>query len=400
MKKLLIATTALVATAGFAAAEITFSGGARFGVVHTGKIAAGAATVGVLDELGESTATADVNSTGGGSAGAEGDESNSADVAIIEEARLAAAGDQAALDSAAASFLASDDSTAAKDAREDASDNEELVAALTASQAAAAGAAGSAAKKSKNDVYNRITFNIDGSVVTDTGVEFFGKVRIRGGNKGDGATAASTISAPRVGVNVGSLTVAVGNINGAVDSTAGIYAGTVGLTGLGYSNLVVGGFDGFSSGGGGSNGVEVIYSMNGLGMHLSHSKLAAGDRTAVALTYAFGDWSVGLAHQSADLVVEEFTMVRVDGKIGDLTLGAAFGDNDVSIGDQFRVNAGFSVGAGTDITVYVKDTDLVGAETAFGVGFTHSLGGATLAGGVAENAKGNTVADLGVRFNF
>jgi outer membrane protein OmpU len=389
MKKLLIATTALVATAGFAAAEITFSGGARFGVVHTGKIAAGAATVGVLDEIGESVNTG---------AGVEGDESIAADVAEIEQARVDAITAQLDLDQDVQSELVgSADYDTAVDA---AADGRELIAALTASQAAAAGAAGSAAKKSKNDVYNRITFNIDGSVVTDTGVEFFGKVRIRGGNKGDVATVASTISAPRVGVNVGSLTVAVGNINGAVDSTAGIYAGTVGLTGLGYSNLVVGGFDGFSSGGGGSNGVEVIYSMNGLGMHLSHSKLAAGDRTAVALTYAFGDWSVGLAHQSADLVVEEFTMVRVDGKIGDLTLGAAFGDNDVSIGDQFRVNAGFSVGAGTDITVYVKDTDLVGAETAFGVGFTHSLGGATLAGGVAENAKGNTVADLGVRFNF
>jgi outer membrane protein OmpU len=389
MKKLLIATTALVATAGFAAAEITFSGGARFGVVHTGKIAAGAATVGVLDEIGESVNTG---------AGVEGDESIAADVAEIEQARVDAITAQLDLDQDVQSELVG---SAAYDAAVDAAaDGQELIAALTASQAAAAGAAGSAAKKSKNDVYNRITFNIDGSVVTDTGVEFFGKVRIRGGNKGDVATVASTISAPRVGVNVGSLTVAVGNINGAVDSTAGIYAGTVGLTGLGYSNLVVGGFDGFSSGGGGSNGVEVIYSMNGLGMHLSHSKLAAGDRTAVALTYAFGDWSVGLAHQSADLVVEEFTMVRVDGKIGDLTLGAAFGDNDVSIGDQFRVNAGFSVGAGTDITVYVKDTDLVGAETAFGVGFTHSLGGATLAGGVAENAKGNTVADLGVRFNF
>jgi len=34
MKNLLIATTALVATAGMAAAEINFSGGARFGVTY------------------------------------------------------------------------------------------------------------------------------------------------------------------------------------------------------------------------------------------------------------------------------------------------------------------------------------------------------------------------------
>ncbi len=34
MKKLLIASTALVATAGMAAAEVTFSGYGRFGVIY------------------------------------------------------------------------------------------------------------------------------------------------------------------------------------------------------------------------------------------------------------------------------------------------------------------------------------------------------------------------------
>ena len=43
MKNLLIATTALVATAGFAAADVTFSGAANFGVINTGGTAAVAA---------------------------------------------------------------------------------------------------------------------------------------------------------------------------------------------------------------------------------------------------------------------------------------------------------------------------------------------------------------------
>jgi outer membrane protein OmpU len=293
MKNLLIATTALVATAGFAAADVTLSGGARFGVVYNDALAT-----------------------------------------------------------------------------------------------------------NKTQVHNRMTININGSVETDTGVEFFGYMRVRGGNQGNGTTVNTQIGAPRVGAKIGGLTVAVGNINGAIDSTAGVYSGSVGLTGLGYSNVVVGGYDGYSSTGGGSNGVEVIYSMNGLGMHLSHTGQAAGDRTALALTYAFGDWKVALGHQSADLAAEEFTMVRVDGSIGDVTVGAAFASNDVTVGDKIRINAGFKVGAGTSIALFVTDTDLVGADTAYGLGFTHSLGGATLAGGVVETAAGNTVADLGVRFNF
>ena len=296
MKNLLIATTALVATAGFAAADVTLSGAARFGIVHN-----------------------DANATG------------------------------------------------------------------------------------ETEVHNRMTININGSVETDTGVEFFGYMRVRGGNQGNGANTAlsnTLIGAPRVGAKIGGLTVAVGNINGAIDSTAGVYSGSVGLTGLGYSNVVVGGFDGYSSQGAGRNGVEVIYSMNGLGMHLSHTGNVAGDRTALALTYAFGDWKVALGHQSADLAAEEFTMVRVDGSIGNVTVGAAFASNDVTVGDKIRINAGFKVGAGTSIALFVTDTDLVGADTAYGLGFTHSLGGATLAGGVVETATGATRADLGVRFNF
>jgi outer membrane protein OmpU len=120
----------------------------------------------------------------------------------------------------------------------------------------------------------------------------------------------------------------------------------------------------------------------------------------LALTYAFGDWKVALGHQSADLAKEEFTMVRVDGSIGDITLGAAFASNDVSVGDKVRINAGFKVGAGTSIALFVTDSDLAGDDTAYGLGFTHSLGGATLAGGIVEDSAGVSKADLGVRFNF
>ena len=290
MKNLLIATTALVATAGVAAAEINFSGGARFGVRH--------------------------------------DES-----------------------------------------------------ALT----------------STTGVTNRFTLNIDGTAETDGGMEFFARVRVRGGNTGDGATSASGVSAPRVGVRVGGLTVATGNINGAIDSLPGLYSGSVGLTGLSYSNVLVGGFDGFSSAGGGSNGVEVIYSANGLGVHVSHSSLVAGDRTALGLSYAFGDWNVALGHQAADLAAEDFTVLSATGSIGSASLGVQIAD--VAAGTAYRLSAGFEVGAGTNVAVFVADTDGA-SDTAYGLGFTHSLGGATLAGGVASDNAGLMHADLGVRFSF
>ena len=302
MKNLLIATTALVATAGMAAAEINFSGGARFGVTYDESLTPG-----------------------------------------VEETK----------------------------------------------------------------VHNRFTINIDGTAETDAGVEFFGRVRIRGENEGDGTTrgtAASSVSAPRVGARIGGLTIAVGNINGAIDGLAGVYSGIIGLTGLSFSNVVNNnqsggtfGFDSFSSGGAGTNGVEVIYSGNGFKAHLSDS--ATTNRTALGLSYAFGDWTVALGHQSSDTAGEDFTSIGVDGSIGTASVGAAYAANEGDF-DTFRINAGFEVGAATNVTVYVADNSGAGRETAYGVGFTHSLGGATLAGGIENDRAGLTRADFGVRFNF
>jgi outer membrane protein OmpU len=302
MKNLLIASTALVATAGVAAADINFSGSARFGVVY-------------------------------------------------------------------------DDSRATNE----------------------------------TEVHNRFTLNIDGTAETDSGVEFFARVRVRGGNTGDTTLSASGVSAPRVGARIGGLTVAVGNINGALESTPGLYDGNIGLTGLDWGSLPTnnsgaGAFawDSFSSSGAGSNGVEVIYSVNGFGVHVSQSSSQAGgtaDRTAINVSYNFSDWTVALAHQSSDVALEDTTLLTVAGQIGNVKVGLAHADNDGDF-DATRVNATFEVGAGTKVTAYYQANDGVGREDGYGLGFTHSLGGATLAGGVANSNTGATRADLGVRFNF
>jgi outer membrane protein OmpU len=296
MKNVLFATTALIATAGMAAAEINFGGSARFGVIYND-------AAGATDEL-----------------------------------------------------------------------------AIT----------------------NRFTLNIDGSVETDSGIEFFARVRVRGGNTGTGATGASGVSAPRVGMSVAGFTVATGNILGAYESAPGIYDGSVGLTGLGWGNLVGNttaaafDWDSFSSAGGGSNGVEVIYSNAGFGAHLSHSP--TNDRTAVSASYNFGDWTVAAAYQDGQTAANDKWALTAGGSLGNFGVGASYGDNNGLT--KWRLNGSASIGSGTTITAYVADEDTAGADMNYGVGFTHSLGGAVLAGGFAGTAAGDTLADLGVRFSF
>ncbi len=266
-------------------------------------------------------------------------------------------------------------------------------------------------------VQTRFTLNIDASVETDSGAEFFSRVRVRGENEtGEGdSTSASGVSAPRVGVRVGGFTVAAGNILGALESTPNLYGGSVGLTGLSYSNLPLHGastaanmggnrffWDSFSSAGGGVNGVEVIYSNAGFGLHLSHSEVS--QETAIHLSYNFGDWTVAVAASDDDdaAMDEEAFLLTIAGSLGAADVGLKIADVDIAGSDDVAatIYGSFDVGAGTEITAYASVTDHTGADDAFGIGFTHSLGGAVLAGGIASEFDGDTEADFGVRFSF
>ena len=262
-------------------------------------------------------------------------------------------------------------------------------------------------KPNELQITNRFTLNIDGSASTDTGLDFFARVRIRGGNTGTQGLGASGVSAPRVGVSYNNFTLATGNILGAYESAPGLYDGSVGLTGLGWHNLpgnVVGNrfaWDSFSSAGAGSNGLEVIYSNAGFGAHVSWSDVQADTRIAANVSYTFGDWTAAAAYQDSDTVADDKWLITFGGNIGDFGVGAAYGDNnDIT---KWRINGSYTFGAVTTVTAYVADEGgaaSTATDTGWGLGFTHSLGGAVLAGGVVGGPSGETLADLGVRFSF
>jgi outer membrane protein OmpU len=389
MKNVLFATTALIATAGMAAAEITFSGGARFGVIYDSGSSATAGGTGSLN-----AEAADI--TGG----TEGDEATNANLAtIVTEIGTRTTAVGTAQDTLNG-LVAGDAGYAA--AVQAVSDAETALADAEAAHAAAQGSGGTAAVEDSLGITNRFTLNIDGSAETDSGVEYFARVRVRGGNTGDGDTGASGVSAPRVGLSVNGFTFAVGNINGALESTPGLYSGAVGLTGLGWKNLptnTIGngywGWDSFSSSGGGSNGAEIIYSNAGFGAHLSHSPTT--EFTALNASYNFGDWTVAGGYQDGGDAAGDTWLLTAGGSFGNFGVGAAYADNDGTA--KYRLNGSATFGAGTTVTAFVADED-GSADTTWGLGFTHSLGGATLAGGVVGDEYGENQADLGVRFNF
>jgi outer membrane protein OmpU len=294
------------------------------------------------------------------------------------------------------------------------------------------------ATENETTITSRFRLQIDATAESDNGVTFGARARIQQDNDGaattnavdaDAASASGSYNATReeTGINgvrffarTGGFEVGVGNIYGAIDSMPGMYPVELGLTGLSYDYIINGAgaysatYSSDGNGAAGRNGVEVLYSMGDLSAHLSYSELDAstiagaavasnddleGERIEGYLAYTFSGWTVALGLQDSDKANDTEVALTVGGNVGvaDLTFGYA--DNGTG-GDAFAITAAFDIGAATRLTAVVLDQESY-SDTVYGVGVTHDLGGGTsLRGGIQNDNLGNTVADLGVRFNF
>ncbi len=348
MKKVLFATTALIATAGMAAADVTFSGDSRFGLKHTGEVAGTAGSAGYA------------------AAKSANDTAQAAVASYLDDDPTPTAAELAAL---------------------------QETANLTAAQVAAE-TAPVAAVDADTVITSRFTLNIDASVETNGGQKYGVRTRVR---SDDGSTAA--INAPRFYLNMGDISVGVGNIYGAIDSMPGLYAGSVGLTGLGWGNVASHfGALGYSSAGAGSAGtkeVEITFSAGDFGAHLATD----GDVTEAVVSTSMGGMKAALGVSDTETAGNTETIFTLGGNVGGASVGLAWADS-VAGDTSVTVSASFDMGSGTTLTAYAADNEAEADSNSFGIGVAHSLGGgATLKGGVVD-LNGRTMADLGVNFSF
>ncbi|MCP5075512.1 MAG: porin [Rhodobacteraceae bacterium] len=272
-------------------------------------------------------------------------------------------------------------------------------------------------------VERRTTINIDGSGSTDSGLEFGARIRLRS-DEGDGA---STAASSNVYIGNDTWRVTVGNTSGAMITRLGYFQGSIGLTGLGWSNLSENmGTDTFllntfSSRGNAYPGGDVVrldFNVGGLGISISTDQTgthAAGltRQTDLAVSYDFGDWNVAAGYAknvptNTGATVHDVWGITAAGSIGEFGVGLQYTDKS-GIARKATLSGSYDFGD-TTVTAFVANTkeDALGSagfaatsnNTEYGIGFTHSLGGATLAGGVAKNWAGRTIADVGVRFSF
>lgn len=296
---------------------------------------------------------------------------------------------------------------------------------------------------SETTITSRLRLQFDMSTETDSGVVLGARLRAQGDSRDNNAFASNNgsigFNGARFYATYGGFTVGVGNIIGAVENMPGLYLETrtagIGIDGAGFQSLVTNvngtaptalsesfNWDAYSSGGVGSNGVEVLYSAGGFTGHLSYSTAngaTAVDRTAIMLAYTFGDWTAAIAAQDSDTLWEDKVAVSIAGDLGQFGVRLAYADNDGI--DKWGLYGNMDIGAASNILVFVTDEDAVsaadvaagrfdnrdsvgvkGAEgTAYGIHYSYDLGGgASFEAGWTENSWDVTTVQAGVYFSF
>jgi outer membrane protein OmpU len=423
MKNILLATTALVMTAGFAHAELTISGSARVGFKTTeGKALVAAGTNGAITTSQDKFVSAVVaaNLTFRKSiVTITGQTTSATSAAVVPGARAAVTSAAVATGThilglkqaiADAQLRAQYQTTTANAT---AASND--VASLQAILALIEGTAAVPATKNSTDTINRIRVNFDASGTTDSGLSFGASIRADNAAGGNAGTEGSQYVSGAFG------TISMGDLDG-VDQIFDVSG--VGVAGLGFTNEL----DHNSTG----HNASWSYSASGLTIAAStDTKIKTGDNTAYALSYAMdaGGANVKVAAGTSKSGVTTQNSYGLTVGMNGLTLKASSSTNDNgpavaavdetatggTLGTVFvnaaarkanadttqnAVSVSYAVDAVT-MTAFTKDVKTSGVATATytGFGVSYDLGGAKLVAGTVD-ANGTQVSDLGVSFSF
>ena len=304
---------------------------------------------------------------------------------------------------------------------------------------------GAAVGMSKTTVDMRMRLNIDGSVETDSGVTFGGRVRLQY----DEGNATTNTAPAMLYVSYEGIRVEVGNSNTAYDSAALMYNSEIGYTDRGAGDPQ-GAFLAYNSGPYG-DGIDCGLGTPAPTACTYDATQDESNRMGIMASYSVGDFNVRLSYINPDQTVKSSTLpvgvkaetgISLDYTFGQITVSAAAVQNgayvdgndqyflgaeyainsDANVGILYFDNGDFTNGTGLDegeqVTLYGNytqgaitykayvsnwDNPNFGAgmtDTAYGLGLDYDLGGARLAADIHRTYAKDTVAGLGVRFDF
>jgi len=413
MKHTLLATTALVAMTGAAAAELTISATARVGLKTTEGLTGVAAT-----KTYKPITTAQVNSVlkakawmaTGAAITATADATTAATAAEYVAALALITEAEAAI--ATLKATATNVDTAA----EVTALNYELARLAEVKAAIAPTSAGLVTKtKDSTDSANRMRVSFTGSGETDSGIAFGASIRADNSVAGAAGTGGSQFISGVFGK------ISMGDLNGADESAAGGGVSGVGLTGLGDHNDLAYqssahniGYEYTTS------GVTFGYSQNTAVKTGSNSAMGvkwSGDMGGAALSVGLGQSKVGTASQNSmsvsmstgGLTLKAISSSNDNGTVAAVTEAAATATTGYIAGvtaannadtDQTGVSISYAMDA-MSVTAFTKTVSTTGKKDMdySGFGFAYDMGGVSLKAGVVDN-NDQQLVDFGLSFSF
>ena len=258
-------------------------------------------------------------------------------------------------------------------------------------------------------VEQRMRVNFTGIAETDAGVKLEARFRLESNEASDSSISGRGPGAAGFAVSYGGLRVDVGNVSDVFDSGDQVdyYGYGIGLTALIEQNSVWydTGVDigGFGAGASNKTTIKARYTVGDFSTSLSYAddKVASNEEIQFGLGYTLANgMALGAAYGTDDLS-GDYWIANVAGSAGALGYSVIIGDGDMFDDIAYGASINYEVSSATAIQFVVSGGGLDTSETAYGLGFTHGLGGGvTLAGGVASSTTDTMLADFGVKFSF
>ncbi|HEY9019930.1 MAG TPA: porin [Paracoccaceae bacterium] len=271
---------------------------------------------------------------------------------------------------------------------------------------------GAAAGVDEVNTASRLRLQFDATTETDGGLTLGARLRAQAEENG----GQGNFNTARFFASAGGLTIAMGNILGVIEAAPGLYLPTksagMGLEGNGFRSLAANtisnggnfGWTAYQSTGvlnNSTDGVEVIYSMNGLGLH-AHS---TDDTFGVGANYKFADYTVAVAYEEWNDGARDGDSVlfaSIGGKFGAFDAGLSYAETDYAgiTAEKISLRGGYTVNDALYVYGFVADENNSIDET-YGLGASYALGGgASVEGGWTQNEAGDNIVSAGIFFSF
>ncbi|MFN3970325.1 MAG: porin [Gemmobacter sp.] len=279
----------------------------------------------------------------------------------------------------------------------------------------------------KTQVSMRLRFNIDASKQLDSGVTLGGRIRLQSDQ--NRAERQATLNQAMLYATSGGLRVEVGNSSAAYDAMSKLYAAELGYIGTvqgSYNNSNYTAYQSRSYSAAQQNrmGVYVAYTIGDIVARASYITpdqtvtslpLGTKEELSVSFDYKSGPFAAGVGYAQNGNFVNNNDIFVIYGEyaINSTTnVGLQYFDNGKTAGglDKGRtvtLYGNTKLDGGIGLGAFVSNVDNkaatalgVSEKTAYGIGASYDLGGATLAGTIQRTHAKSTYADLGISFSF